>query len=171
MRRRRRSSRGESHPAPIVHSQGTGRAERVSYPRSGSNYNVLFITLDTTRADHIGGYGDAKAETPNLDRLIASGIRFDQAIAAAPLTSPSHASIFTGLLPLHHGVRNNGAASLPDDIPTLASELSRNGYRTGAFIGSFVPIGGSVSRTDSISTMMRSSAIRRRQAAVSDQHL
>lgn len=114
--------------------------KNASEPQAGTggNYNVLFITLDTTRADHIGGYGDARAETPNLDRLIASGIRFDQAISAAPLTFPSHASIFTGLLPLHHGVRNNGAATLPEEIPTLASELSRNGYRTGAFVGSFV---------------------------------
>ena len=58
--------------------------------------NVLLITLDTTRADRIGSYGYAAAATPNLDRLAAAGVRFEQALAPAPLTLPSHASLMTG---------------------------------------------------------------------------
>ena len=80
--------------------------------------NVLLITLDTTRADRIGSYGYAAAATPNLDRLAAAGVRFEQALASAPLTLPSHASLMTGRQPYTHGVRNNGHFTLADDIPT-----------------------------------------------------
>src|SRR6185436_6724365 len=71
--------------------------------------NILLITLDTTRADHIGAYGDRRARTPNLDRLAASGVLFERAISAAPLTLPAHASLLTGRYPFRHGVRNNGS--------------------------------------------------------------
>ena len=70
--------------------------------------NVVVITLDTTRWDRIGAYGDRAAATPNLDRLADEGVLFEQAIAAAPLTLPAHSTIFTGLLPPRHGVRDNG---------------------------------------------------------------
>ncbi len=95
-------------------------------------YNVLLITLDTFRADRIGPL------TPNLTRLANEGVRFDNAESAVPLTLPSHSTILSGVLPLHHGVRNNGAGSFPADRPTLATLLSSNGYRTAAFIGAFV---------------------------------
>ncbi|MDX2000371.1 MAG: sulfatase-like hydrolase/transferase, partial [Thermoanaerobaculia bacterium] len=83
-------------------------------------------------------YGYAPAETPVLDRLAAEGLRFDQAMAAAPLTLPSHATLLSGRLPQHHGLRLNGAGSLPTELPTLASVLGAAGYRTGAFVGAFV---------------------------------
>jgi arylsulfatase A-like enzyme/tetratricopeptide (TPR) repeat protein len=95
-------------------------------------YNILLITLDTFRADRLG------ALTPNLTRLANEGVRFDNAQSAVPLTLPSHSTILSGMLPLHHGVRNNGAGSFPTDRPTLATLLSSNGYRTAAFIGAFV---------------------------------
>ncbi len=69
--------------------------------------NVLLVTLDTTRADHLGCYGRRDARTPRLDRLAAEGVRFENAMAAAPITLPSHASILTALYPFEHGVRNN----------------------------------------------------------------
>jgi len=100
--------------------------------------NVLLITLDTTRADRIGAYGYAKARTRHLDRLAAEGVRFAQAFSPAPITLPAHASIFTGLYPFEHGVRNNGNFYLGDHVPTLATVLASQGYRTAAFVSAFV---------------------------------
>lgn len=94
--------------------------------------NVLLITLDTFRADRVG------ALTPNLSRIARDAATFDNANSPVPLTLPAHASILSGLLPLHHGLRNNGAGVFPADRDTLATVLSRNGWRTGAFVGSFV---------------------------------
>src|SRR5207237_697438 len=70
--------------------------------------NLLVITLDTMRADALGAYGAADGATPNLDRLARSGVVFDHAIAAAPLTLPAHVSLFTAKYPPRHGVRDNG---------------------------------------------------------------
>ena len=70
--------------------------------------NVVLITLDTTRADHLGSYGHKGAETPNLDRVAAAGVRFERALSPVPLTLPAHASLMTGRYPFTHGVRNNG---------------------------------------------------------------
>src|SRR5512138_150503 len=99
--------------------------------------NVLLVTIDTLRADHVGCYGDARAQTPVLDGLAARGVRFETAVAHAPITGPSHASILTGLTPLGHGVRNNGGFVLPKSVPTLAERLTRAGYRTAAFVSGF----------------------------------
>jgi arylsulfatase A-like enzyme/Flp pilus assembly protein TadD len=100
--------------------------------------NVVLVTLDTVRADHLGSYGYAAAETPALDRLAQEGIRFTRASSPVPLTLPSHSSLLSGLLPPHHGLRNNGAGSFPDGKDTLATVLAGQGYRTGAFVGAFV---------------------------------
>ena len=96
------------------------------------------MTLDTTRADHLGAYGDARARTPNLDRLAAEGVLFERAITAAPLTLPAHASLLTGRYPFSHGVRNNGNFTLDPGVPTLAAALHDAGYRTAAFVSAFV---------------------------------
>ncbi|HEX7185690.1 MAG TPA: sulfatase-like hydrolase/transferase [Thermoanaerobaculia bacterium] len=105
---------------------------------SVSAKNLLLVTLDTVRADHLGSYGYGEAETPWLDRLAREGIRFAEASSPVPLTLPSHSSLLTGLLPPHHGLRNNGAGSLPEGTATLATFLAGEGYRTGAFVGAFV---------------------------------
>src|SRR6478735_6660983 len=94
--------------------------------------NVLLITLDTFRADRV------TAHTPNLQRFAAEAVSFDEANAAAPLTLPSHASILSGLVPPHHGLRNNGAGLFPANRPTLASVFSEARYRTAAFVSAFV---------------------------------
>ncbi len=100
--------------------------------------NVLLVTLDTTRADHIGCYGYAKAQTPRLDRLAADGVLFEHCITPSAFTLPSHSTIMTGLYPPQHGVRLNGDAALAQSNTTLAERLSAAGYRTGAFAGAFV---------------------------------
>ena len=100
--------------------------------------NVIVLTLDTTRWDRLGAYGDSTAATPNLDRLAAEGVLFEEAVAPVPLTLPSHSTLFTGLLPPRHGVRDNGGYVLDEKHRTLATELKSAGWQTGAFVGAFV---------------------------------
>ena len=100
--------------------------------------NVILITLDTTRADHLGCYGYRDANTPNLDGLARAGVLFAQATSPAPLTLPAHASIMTGMYPPYHGVRVNGNAAVSQAQTTIAEALSAKGYKTGAFIAAFV---------------------------------
>jgi choline-sulfatase len=107
-------------------------------PTARAAPNILLITLDTTRADHLSSYGYRLGSTPHLDRLAAEGVLFERAVAAAPITLPSHVSLFTGLYPFAHGVRNNGSSSLGDRVPTLATALHDRGYRTAAFVSAFV---------------------------------
>src|SRR5712671_7002778 len=85
--------------------------------------NVLFITVDTVRADHVPAYGYAGVQTPTMTQLAADGVRFGEAFTPVPMTLPAHASIFTGLLPFHHGVRDNGGFRLEARHPTLTSAL------------------------------------------------
>jgi arylsulfatase A-like enzyme/thioredoxin-like negative regulator of GroEL len=103
-----------------------------------ANANVLLVTLDTTRADRLGCYGYAGAETPVLDELARDGVLFEQAASPTGFTLPSHSSILTGLYPPYHGVRLNGGAALADVHVTLAERLAEHGYRCGAFIGAMV---------------------------------
>lgn len=100
--------------------------------------NVLFITLDTTRADHIGFISGESGVTPVLDSLVEKGVGFSNCIAVQPLTAPSHSSILTGLYPYSHGVRNNGGYVLGEDKVTLAERLKEAGYATHAVVSSFV---------------------------------
>ena len=80
--------------------------ERTFTLETNANRNVLIVTIDTLRADALGSYGGA-SPTPNLDRLAASGARFEAAHAHAVVTLPSHASIMSGTYPYEHGVRDN----------------------------------------------------------------
>jgi arylsulfatase A-like enzyme/Flp pilus assembly protein TadD len=119
--------------------RGRTAAPGASAPAAGgARDNLLLVTLDTTRADRLGSYGYARARTPHLDRLAAEGVRFENALSPVPITLPAHASIFTGLYPFAHGVRNNGNFYLADEVPTLATLLKAQGYRTAAFVSSFV---------------------------------
>jgi arylsulfatase A-like enzyme/Tfp pilus assembly protein PilF len=99
--------------------------------------NVLLITVDTVRADHLGCYGYPTAGTPAIDGLAADGVRFLNAYAQVPLTLPSHSSIMTGTYPLYHQVHNNGYYRLGPENETLAKILKRHGYKTAAFVSSF----------------------------------
>jgi len=100
--------------------------------------NVVLITLDTTRADHLGSYGWTHARTPNLDALARRGARFERCDTAAPITLPSHATILTGLFPPRHGVRDNGTFALPERVETVASRLRAGGYDTAAVVSAIV---------------------------------
>src|SRR4051794_41789564 len=94
--------------------------------------NLVLITMDTTRADHLGAWGYAFAHTPNLDALAARGTRFARCDTAAPITLPSHATILTGLFPPRHGVRDNGTFVLAPKVETVAKRLAARGYDTAA---------------------------------------
>jgi arylsulfatase A-like enzyme/Tfp pilus assembly protein PilF len=100
--------------------------------------NLLLVSIDTLRPDHLGCYGYPSARTPVLDGLAARGLRFTQATTVVPLTLPAHASLLTGTFPAHHGVRDNGGFYLGEEQTTLAETLRAKGYRTGGFVGAFV---------------------------------
>jgi len=100
--------------------------------------NLVLVTIDTLRADHLGCYGHQRAKTPTIDALARQGIMFRQAFSPIPLTLPSHASIMTGLYPPVHGLRDNGYFVLNDGCKTLAEILKKKGYTTGAVVACFV---------------------------------
>jgi arylsulfatase A-like enzyme/tetratricopeptide (TPR) repeat protein len=100
--------------------------------------NVILVTLDTTRADHLACYGSTAVRTPVLDALARRGVLFEQAATASPLTLPAHSTIMTGMYPTYHGVRVNGNTALNDDQTTLAEVFAGQGYSCGAFIAAFV---------------------------------
>ncbi len=100
--------------------------------------NVLLVTFDTTRWDHVGYATGREDVTPMLDALARRGTWFSTCVTPQPLTLPSHTSIMTGLYPFHHGVRNNGTYIVPDKDVTLAERFSQAGYATHAVISAFV---------------------------------
>ena len=100
--------------------------------------NVVVITIDTLRADHLGCYGYKLIRTPNIDALAADSVRFARAYTAVPVTLPSHTVIFTGTYPMLSGMHDFAANKLGSTQPTLASVLKQHGYTTGAVIGSAV---------------------------------
>lgn len=100
-------------------------------------FNVIIVTFDTTRADHIGSYGKENAKTPVVDKLAADGVLYENAITSIPITLPSHSSMMTGKVPFSHGVRDNGLFKLAQEQETLAEVLKNNGYKTAAAIASF----------------------------------
>ena len=114
------------------------RARIARLRPAGQELNLVVVTLDTTRADRLGCYGFAGVETPYIDALAREGIVFDHATSTVPLTFPSHSSLFTGLVPPHHGVRDNGGFFLDEAKTTLAERLKQAGFATGAFVAAWV---------------------------------
>lgn len=96
--------------------------------------NVILISIDTLRPDHLSAYG-YQLRTPAIDQLAEDSVVFNNAIAQAPSTAPSHASIFTSLIPAAHGAFLSRQSSIRQDVPTLPEILKENGYRTGSFNG------------------------------------
>jgi len=121
----------------IAATVGFGLWLRPKPERREARLNVLLITVDTLRADALGSYGYAAAETPWMDRLAAEGVRFENVHAQNVVTLPSHANILTGRYPLDHGVRDNSGFRLPPGVETLATLLKKQGYHTGAFVSAF----------------------------------
>ena len=105
-----------------------------------SGQNLLFITVDTLRADRLGSYGYRDGATPNLDRLAREGLQFEHAYSPVPLTLPSHIAMFTGRYPYATGVRINGMHFLAEDELTLAELFKSEGYATSAFVSAYVLI-------------------------------
>jgi len=108
-------------------SAGAGSAED-----GAPNGNVLFLVVDTLRADHLPAYGYERGSTPHLDRFAEDAIRFDQAFTNSSWTRPSFASILTGRLPSSHGVMAKSDA-LPNDLTTLPEALKSHGFRTAGY--------------------------------------
>lgn len=105
---------------------------------AAAGFNVVLITMDTTRPEFLGCYGREQADTPNIDSLLDHGVRFDDAVTSVSTTLASHATIMTGLYPPSTGVRDNGIYKLARKFVTLAETLQGHGYDTGAFVSSFV---------------------------------
>jgi arylsulfatase A-like enzyme len=109
---------------------------------SGRRPNILLVTLDTTRPDHLGCYGAAAGITPNIDALAQSSTLFDRVISTAGITPMAHASILTGLNNYKHGMRTfyseQCGHTLKDSVETLPETLQRNGYRTAAVVSAYV---------------------------------
>lgn len=104
---------------------------------SATDLNLLVISIDTLRADHLSTYGYPLETSPNIDRLARQGHRFEQAFTSMPTTLPAHASLMTSLLPTELSVQRNGAILSPQ-AHTLAEILHEAGYVTGAFVSAGV---------------------------------
>src|SRR5215470_11040861 len=116
--------------ASVAASACQGRAARSTFPDAP----VVLVSIDTLRADHLPLYGYPAGSTPALDRLGREGIVFEDVYSHCPLTLPAHASMLTGLLPPHHGVRDNIGFTLGQASRTLATRIKSAGFRTGAAV-------------------------------------
>src|SRR6185295_19295341 len=102
-------------------------------PKPATRPNVVLLVMDTTRGDRCGFDGYARPTTPRLDAFAKDAVVFTDAWAPAPWTAPSHASLFTGLRPEHHGVMDGVRPFLAEDATTLAERFRAAGWRTGCF--------------------------------------
>ncbi|MCC7293174.1 MAG: sulfatase-like hydrolase/transferase [Phycisphaerales bacterium] len=118
--------------AVLVAALATAYLTLRARPAARETLNVVLISLDTTRADHLGCYGHPTSITPNINRLAAEGTLFTQCTTVAPSTLPSHASLLTGTYPFIHGARVNGNFELSTENQTLAETLKAAGFVTGA---------------------------------------
>jgi arylsulfatase A-like enzyme/Flp pilus assembly protein TadD len=103
----------------------------------GPGPNLLLITIDTLRADHLSCYREGHARTPVIDGLARRGVRFDRAFAHTSTTLPSHTNIMVGATPSFHGVHENSGFMVDSELLTLAEFLKSHGYQTGAVIGAY----------------------------------
>lgn len=107
--------------------------EEDKFSSSCEGCNIILITLDTTRADYLGLYGQPLNTSPNIDMLGDKSVVFEQCIAPIPITVPSHATILTGLMPRKHGALEN-TFFLPDKVETIAEYLSARDYLAAAYV-------------------------------------
>ncbi len=127
----------------LVACRGRGAEKDAVPPLAGAarGWNVLLLSIDTLRADRLGAYGyAARPNSPRLDALLGSGVRFAAAMAPRASTWPALASTLTGLYPVAHGVLENGYA-FPEALPTLPKRLHGAGYETGAFLSNMCRAG------------------------------
>jgi len=128
----------QGHPQDHPQERPKPPPQRAGAARAAAPPNLVLLTLDTTRADHLGAWGWPYAHTPNLDALAARGTRFVRCDTAAPITLVSHATLLSGLFPPRHGVRDNGTFVLPDRVETVARRLAARGYDTAAVVSAVV---------------------------------
>ncbi len=122
--------------ATLLALAGCGKDDELG---SAKGAPVIVISIDTLRSDHLPAYGNRRIETPALDELAAAGIVYERAYSHIPLTLPSHTSLLTGQLPVHHGVRDNVGYQFDAAAhPYLPRLLKAAGYATGAAVSSFV---------------------------------
>ncbi len=122
---------------------GFGQAARAAGRKSAGEPparkpSVILITIDTTRADHVGCYGARDVKTPTLDSLAHDGVVFERAISQVPLTWPSHAVILTGTYPFQNGVQDFTGQPLGAQFRSVAQAFQKAGYATGAVVSAFV---------------------------------
>jgi arylsulfatase A-like enzyme/Flp pilus assembly protein TadD len=129
--------RSRALSAALAASALAGACARAPEPPRKARHLVV-VTVDTLRADRLGCYGSTTVATPRLDRLAREGAMAPDASAHVPLNRPSHVSLFTGLLPAAHGIRDNVSPALEASVPTLADTLHAAGFRTGGFVSSIV---------------------------------
>jgi choline-sulfatase len=115
-----------------------GGCSRPGPPPPPAARHLVLVTIDTLRADHVGAYGGDRSATPRLDAIAAAGAIAPEASAHAPLTLPSHASLFAGRLPPALGIHDNISARRMPDVPLLAEVLKKTGFATGGFVSSIV---------------------------------
>lgn len=119
-----------------VSAQSRPTRQRAQHPTARPN--VVLITIDTLRPDHLHCYGYDKIQTPNIDSIAADGVRFEDAFTPIPITLPSHSVMLTGTYPMLSGMHDFSGNNLSPDQPTLATELRARGYDTGAVIAAAV---------------------------------
>lgn len=122
--------------AILLHRPSVEQREVSNTPVAAEGLpNIILIIVDTLRADHLSCYHYERLTSPNFDQLASEGVLFENAIAPSSWTLPSHASMLSGLYPNQHRAQRY-ADRLRADVPTIAEQLERAGYRTGAFSGS-----------------------------------
>jgi arylsulfatase A-like enzyme/tetratricopeptide (TPR) repeat protein len=129
---------GRRSVAPTAAQTSVAQPSSPPSGRTRGSPNVILITLDTLRFDHLSCDGSMVVDTPNIDAFAADGVRFTNAASTVPFTLPAHSSIMTGLYPPSHGVRENVGYVLDDRFPTLAELLAKGGWATGGFVSAFV---------------------------------
>src|SRR5450631_2561474 len=107
-------------------------------PLKSARPNIILITVDTLRADHVACYGAQSVKTPTLDGLANDGVVFERAVSQVPLTWPSHAVILTGTYPFQNGVQDFSGQPLAPQFRSVAQALKQAGYATGAVVSAFV---------------------------------
>lgn len=122
---------------PVAAAPSRAATEAPSEHSRGPRFpNILLISVDTLRSDHMSGYGYKRPTSPRIDRLMAQGARFDTARTVEPLTSPALCSMITSRFPHEHGSTRNGLRLRPG-IESLPKLLAERGYRTVAFVGNW----------------------------------
>ncbi|HEX4953441.1 MAG TPA: sulfatase [Thermoanaerobaculia bacterium] len=121
---------------PLALLVGDGRRDLLAEGSARRFPSILLVTVDTLRADRLGSYGYRRPTSPEIDRLLAEGVRFTQARTVEPLTGPASISLFTSLPPHEHGATRNSLAMRPG-LSSITRLLGQGGYRTAAFVGNW----------------------------------